>query len=103
MLGIAISALTLDMVMIEPPRPGLALFCSTIWRAAAWLVCRLHHVVSGCVQRKQRCTPTSRTRNTPFKLTRMTASKSSLRECRARRNVSEGTSAASRRNPDDSV
>ena len=32
------TALTEDMVMMEPPRPGWAWLCATICRAAAWQV-----------------------------------------------------------------
>ena len=34
-VGMAMTALTEDMLMMHPPLPGCILFCSTIWRAAA--------------------------------------------------------------------
>ena len=39
MVGMAMTALTEDMLMMQPPRPGCILFCSTICRAAACPVC----------------------------------------------------------------
>ncbi len=52
MVGMAMTAFTEDMLMMAPPRPGDILFCSTIWRAAAWPVCQKHTKLTRLSERR---------------------------------------------------